>query len=200
LAVLPEDLATFQPTGSLRLMNDAAVDTELVHVRSLCVVLEIKDHTPQDVRFAGTKVEVRYRGMGRDEEWHSASQQNERQKYSFRNYLARNLPGAHVPHITNLIWLRNIPRDLLPRATHNMLPSTITWTGCSTQSRLTRACGRVPWGHALRNSPRKCIGLSQAAQLLARRLSPTRLTGDAWPESPTRTSTTSGFRVLEKVS
>jgi len=176
LAVLPEDLATFQPTGSLRLMNDAAVDTELVHVRSLCVVLEIKDHTPQDVRFAGTKVEVRYRGMGRDEEWHSASQQNERQKYSFRNYLARNLPGAHVPHITNLIWLRNIPRDLLPRATHNMLPSTITWTGLLNA---VAANSRV-WAESLgvtlsATRPESASVLSQAAQLLARRLSPTQL-------------------------
>ena len=98
LASLPEQ-ATFAPSCQLKLLNNNPVEADVVHVRSLCIVIEIKDHIPQDIRFAGTKVEVRYRSGSNRDQWHSASQQNERQKYSLRNYIgqasSRNAGSAH---------------------------------------------------------------------------------------------------------
>ena len=50
--------------------------------------------------------------------WSSASDQNEEQKYSLKNYLEHN--GVGAPHIGNLIWLRNLLNKDLPPRPHNM--------------------------------------------------------------------------------
>jgi hypothetical protein len=176
LASVPADRATFSPTVQLRLLSGTHTDADIVHVRSLCVVIEIKDHIPKDIRFIGTKVEVRYRSSHGEEHWHSASQQSERQKYSLRNYLARHLPGVQVPHITNLIWLRNVTRDTLPRGAHNILPSTTTWSGLLNAIAENSCVWLEKAGTTLAATPPESdFSLARACDFLARRLTPTTL-------------------------
>lgn len=94
-----------------------------VLVRSLCLVVEVKDQPEQFIRFDGGKVSVRY---AREDKWHDASMQSEAQKYSLKGYLAQN--KITPPRITNLIWLRNVETNALPKVTNNILPAALTWT------------------------------------------------------------------------
>lgn len=176
LASLPVEKATFTPAVQLKLLNDSVVEPDVVHVRSLCIVVEVKDHVPQDIRFSGSKVEVRYRGTRTGDQWHSATQQNERQKYSLRNYLARHISGAQVPHITNLIWLRNATRDALPRSTHNILPATLTWTALLNAVATNSCVWSEKAGITLAATPpESAFSFASACDLLSRRLTPTTL-------------------------
>ncbi|MBL4698447.1 MAG: hypothetical protein JKX70_06410 [Phycisphaerales bacterium] len=125
LALLDPARALFQPTVDLFDMYNNRVDATQVQVRSLCLCIELKSHGPDGVRFDGNKVEVHYHGTG----WKSATQQNEKQKYSLKNYLEKHMRGARIPHICNLIWLWNIPREELPKSTNNLLPASFTWSG-----------------------------------------------------------------------
>jgi hypothetical protein len=91
-----------------------------VQVRSLCVVIEVKDHRPEDVRFVGTAVEVSYGSR-----WHNASEQNEGQVYSVKRYLEYH--GIHPPWISSLLWLRNVPTATLPPRPHPNIGAQVTW-------------------------------------------------------------------------
>jgi len=92
---------------------------------SLCVTIEVKEQDASGVRFTGAgRVDVRYIRSG-GEIWSSATDQSEEQKYSLKNYLEHN--GLSAPHISNLIWLKNVPNKQLPARPHNMLGSNSTW-------------------------------------------------------------------------
>lgn len=91
-----------------------------VQIKDLCLVIEIKDHDLSGTRFTGTQLEVRY-----SKGWKNATQQNEKQKYSLKNYLEFNKLVA--PFITNLIWLQNIRNSDLPVRPHNILGKNSSW-------------------------------------------------------------------------
>ena len=95
-----------------------------MRVASLCVILEVKDNDQADVRFEGTRLEVRYRHDG-VEHWHGASEQSHKQVFALLNYLA----GHHLeaPFITNVIWLRQVPNPQIPPRPHNLLGGGLTW-------------------------------------------------------------------------
>jgi hypothetical protein len=91
-----------------------------IAVRSLCLIIEVKDSGPENARFAGTHLEIRY-----GNEWKSATEQSHKQVFALRNYLQHSRIAA--PHITNLIWLRNIANVDLPKRPHNILGGNATW-------------------------------------------------------------------------
>jgi AAA domain len=95
-----------------------------VQVVSLCIVVEVKDNDPADVRFEGPRLQVRYR-HGTEEHWHGASEQSFKQVFAFRNYLASQ--GIESPFVCNVIWLRQIPSIHLPPRPHNLLGANLTW-------------------------------------------------------------------------
>lgn len=178
LASLPIEKAIFHPTVKLHYINDIPVEADTVHVRTLCIILEIKDHSPRDIRFLGTKVEVRYFSAGNNERWHSASQQSEKQKYSLLNYLARQFSNKHMnmPRITNLIWLRNVSRDDLPKASHNILPSTLTWSTLLNMVATNSAVFEENEEIVLSCTPPDSnFAFSKACDLLTQRITPTNL-------------------------
>ena len=96
------------------------LDNRPVYVRSLCLAIEVKNHSPSRVRFTGNKVEVEYRGR-----WEDASRQNLGQVYSVRNYIGRH--GIRAPFVTNLLWLCNVPENQLPSTDHNIVGSDGEW-------------------------------------------------------------------------
>jgi hypothetical protein len=106
-------LFPFEFHGTQKLPEEVIVD-------SLCVTIEVKDHHSDGVKFVGTTVKVAY-----GNKWHDATNQNERQMYSFLNYLRAN----HItpPYITPLIWLRNVPNTSLPPRPHNIFGGNATW-------------------------------------------------------------------------
>lgn len=109
----------FQRRGDHRWVRPAEV-----RVASLCLILEVKDNDQADVRFEGTRLEVRYRHDG-VEHWHGASEQSNKQVFALLNYLA----GHHLeaPFITNIIWLRQVPNPQIPPRPHNLLGGGLTW-------------------------------------------------------------------------
>ncbi|NJL06494.1 MAG: DEAD/DEAH box helicase family protein [Chloroflexaceae bacterium] len=94
-----------------------------VYVHSLCLVIEIKQHQPEQVRFEGNRVAVTYR---HEHQTHDVSAQSHKQKFALIDYIKGN--GLAAPFVTNLIWLSNVPSDYLPTSTHNIISSTDTWT------------------------------------------------------------------------
>lgn len=109
----------FQRRGDRQWMKPSEVQ-----VASLCIVFEVKNNDQADVRFEGTRLEVRYRHDG-VEHWHGASEQSFKQVFALRNYLAAHRLDA--PFVTNLIWLRQVPNTQLPARPHNLLGTNLTW-------------------------------------------------------------------------
>ena len=127
-ADITDDRATFscfKPIGREALDSDEPV---AVQVRTLCLVIEVKDHAPGRVRFTGNTVKVQYRDSVEGEYWNSATEQSSDQLYSLRGYISDNVENTEPPYVTSLIWLRNVPLDSLPKCKHNVLPSRLTWT------------------------------------------------------------------------
>ncbi len=115
----------FTPFLDISSGSGAAFRPKEAFIDSLCVVIEVKEHDATGIRFVGSgRVDVRYFRAG-SAVWSSASDQNEEQKYSLKNYLEHN--GIAAPHIGNLIWLRNLLNKDMPPRPHNMLGGNSTW-------------------------------------------------------------------------
>lgn len=110
----------FTPFLPFTLGGGRLLQPKAVTVESLCLVIEVKDHPPDAVRFVGTAVEVRYQ-----QRWHNASEQNDAQMYSVKAYLEQH--GIRPPRITPLLWLRNVPGTGLPPRPHPAFGSPVTW-------------------------------------------------------------------------
>jgi hypothetical protein len=124
LAVFPPR-ARFTPFLSFQRRGDRLwAKPGEVRLDSLCLIIEVKDHDQADVRFEGTRLEVRYRHEG-VEQWHGASEQSHKQIFALRNYLSGHRLDA--PYITNLIWLRQVPNLQIPPRPHNVLGAGLTW-------------------------------------------------------------------------
>lgn len=117
-------MAVFRPGFSSSSSAGLPSSATTVCVRSLCLVIEVKDNPEQNVRFDGGRVSVFYSS---GKKWHDASRQSENQKYSLKRYIEHHNVAA--PWVTNLIWLRNIERSALPNTINNLLPAAVTWTG-----------------------------------------------------------------------
>jgi AAA domain len=109
-----EPLAPF-PDAAGQLQRPAEV-----RVDSLCAVIEIKDSSGSNVNFAGTTVEVRY-----GDRWKNATEQNDRQMDSVRNYL--QFHAITAPRIVPVLWMRNVLREQIPAKLHNVVGAGPTW-------------------------------------------------------------------------
>jgi len=116
-------VAIFRPGFSSSSSAGLPSSVTTVCVRSLCLVIEIKDHPEQNVRFDGGRVSVFY---SKGNKWHDASKQSENQRYALKGYIERH--NLVAPWVTNLIWLRNVERSALPNTISNLLPAAVTWT------------------------------------------------------------------------
>lgn len=85
------------------------------------VVIEVKDHPADRIRFEGTNCLVEYRG-----EWHNASNQSRAQRFSLKNYLEEN-SVSRVPFIVDILWLRQVPNSQLPTQINNIAGRDINW-------------------------------------------------------------------------
>jgi hypothetical protein len=93
-----------------------------VHVKSLCVTVEVKDHSPDAVEYMlNGEVRVRY-----PTHWHNASAQSRKQVFSLKGYL-EYAPESPVPFIAGVVWLRGVPQRELPSGHHNVVGMDATW-------------------------------------------------------------------------
>lgn len=116
---------------------------ERTYVRSLLLVIEIKEHPPERIRFEGNKVEVEYRGS-----WEDASEQSHEQANSVRNYIKEHAGSS--PYVTNLLWLRNIREQILPSVSHNVLGSDATWEQFVLRGKTISSVEMEPFGETYR--------------------------------------------------
>jgi hypothetical protein len=119
LASVPDDCGIYQPFLEFAIEGNHYLP-DSVRVDSLCLVIEVKDHEPGGVRFEGTHAKVTYKGV-----WSSATDQNDQQLHSLRNYLG--LRKGEPPWIANLIWFRQIDRADLPNRPHNFIGAAPNW-------------------------------------------------------------------------
>ncbi len=105
---------------------------EGIYVKTLCLTVEVKDHSEEGIWFVGNTVRVKYK----DKAGHNATEQADRQQLSLRNYLRRH--GARPPYVVDLIWLRNYPEKKLPNI-ENVLGLEADWN-----TFLRRICDKGP--------------------------------------------------------
>lgn len=92
-----------------------------VKIENFFCCIEVKDH-PKVKFTSNSRVIVKYKGKESD-----VTDQSEKQKYSIKNYLQDTVKWS--PYICNLIWLRNISKEILKdnykenQFLHNCLPS-----------------------------------------------------------------------------
>ena len=91
-------------------------------IRSLCVTIEIKDHSGDAVKFEGNSCKVKYK-----DDWHDATYQSEKQKYSLHKYIGKS-DAVKAPWIVNIIWLRNVLKSNDPKITNNIFYSDSSWS------------------------------------------------------------------------
>ncbi|GGG55974.1 DNA or RNA helicase [Pseudohongiella nitratireducens] len=91
-------------------------------IHSFCAAVEVKDHSPDQVRFDGNRCIVKYRG-----EDHDATEQSEGQRYAVMSYIKKHNKNKSSPWITNLIWFQNVPCSVVPKSNNNILGCDITW-------------------------------------------------------------------------
>jgi len=115
---------SFRPFLAFSTPNGDIERPDTVLLDSFCLVVEVKAHSGDRVRFTGSQVEVYYSDRY---EWHDASRQNELQKQSLLNYL-RLLGVSPVPWVTPLIWMINVPEADLPHRPHNILGANSRWS------------------------------------------------------------------------
>ena len=81
--------------------NGEAFPKKALIVDNFCYVIELKEHTSDKVLKHNTHIYVEYEG-----EYKDATEQNERQRYSFLKYF-NNLVG-YKPFVCNALWLKSI--------------------------------------------------------------------------------------------
>ena len=81
--------------------NDVHYAKKDLVVDNFCIAIELKEHSPHDVILNNTHIHVRYKG-----EWKDATEQNENQRYSVKNYLSDEI--GYSPYITNFLWMKSL--------------------------------------------------------------------------------------------
>jgi hypothetical protein len=169
------DRGEFLPTVSLHDGRGDAVAVDRVRVSSLCLMIEVKDHSPANVRFDGPVVSVWYTQPSGH--WHDATAQNEKQMYALRGLIESEVGRDAVPFIVELVWLRNVDRRALPSGKHKLLPRRFSWSGALDTVVQHLNVRREPnrEGRISARSAHNGDRLTDLAAMLTRRLEPTDL-------------------------
>lgn len=108
---------------------DENEEERIVNIKNFCVVIEVKKHRIDGIKFRGSQLEVNQGG-----DYFSATNQNEEQMYSLRRFLKQG--GANPPFIGNAIYLPSISKKQIPPENNimNIVFSDFTISDFWTQS------------------------------------------------------------------
>lgn len=146
-----------------------------VQIHSFVLILEVKQHSPDLVRWKGARLEVRY-----GQNWHDASYQCDQQTWALKKaqestYLGQN--RRETTFIQRAIWLRRAPRQAFSSLpTESSIPSyfaELSWNDIVAEFKLNNYFKTVRTlvdGHH-----HKYHSLETLRDLLAGEVSPTRL-------------------------
>ena len=103
--------------------NDPHYPKKDLVIDGFCITIELKGHKSDLVKYEGTHIFVNYNG------WKDATDQNEKQRYSFVNYFENEC--YYKPKVSNFIWLNGItPNQFKAKISNNpigALPSEFTF-------------------------------------------------------------------------
>lgn len=103
--------------------NDPHYPKKDLVIDGFCITVELKGHKSDLVKYEGTHIYVNYHG------WKDATEQNEKQRYSFVNYFENEC--YYKPKVSNFIWLNGItPNQFKAKISNNpigALPSEFTF-------------------------------------------------------------------------
>lgn len=84
-------------------------DGSLVH--SFVQVIEVKNHSPDNIQFRGSSLEVSY-----NDKWHNATEQCDKQIYAFKEFQKSSIKGSKrldSVFVQKAIWLTRVPKTSL---------------------------------------------------------------------------------------
>ena len=98
-------------------------------VKSFVACVEVKNHSPDSIRYHGTHFEVLYDGQ-----WHDATAQAQKQAYALKNlqrYPYRGTARRNKTFVQSVLWLRRVPNGALSGVTSSewtrVLFEDLTW-------------------------------------------------------------------------
>jgi len=102
-------------------------DGRLIH--SFAQIIEVKNHSPDNIQFRGSSLEVRY-----NSKWYNATEQCDQQVYDFKSFQKSSMRGKErldSVFVQKAIWLARTPKTSLPFPKENSsVPvhfSSISW-------------------------------------------------------------------------
>ncbi|MDA7827940.1 hypothetical protein N9A67_06920, partial [Rhodobacteraceae bacterium] len=134
LAIIPQVFANGREIDCVLVFEDKRAAKEMfcttkgVLVQSFVACVEIKNHSPDDVRLHGTHLEVRY-----DDGWHNATSQADAQVWALKKF--QQFPYArkarrNKTYVQSVLWLPRVPSDALPKLSNGRLGifcADLTW-------------------------------------------------------------------------
>lgn len=103
--------------------NDPHYPKKDLVIDGFCITIELKGHKSDLVKYERTHIFVNYNG------WKDATEQNEKQRYSFKNYFENEC--CYEPKVSNFIWLNGVtPNQFKAKISRNpigALPSEFTF-------------------------------------------------------------------------
>lgn len=103
--------------------NDVHYPKKDLVIDGFCITIELKGHKSDLVKYEGTHIYVNYNG------WKDATDQNEKQRYSFKNYFKNEC--YYEPKVSNFVWLNGVtPSQFKAKISKNpigALPSEFTF-------------------------------------------------------------------------
>lgn len=86
---------------------DENEEERIINIKNFCIVIEVKKHRIDGIKFRGSQLEVNQGGK-----YFSATNQNDEQIYSLRGFLEQR--GAERPFVGNIIYLPSISKKQIP--------------------------------------------------------------------------------------
>ena len=137
LAIVPQVYAKNREIDCVLVFEDARATknmfctTEGVQVKSFVACVEVKNHSPDAVRFHGTHLEVQH-----GDAWHDATAQAEAQVWALKDFQQFSYMGKarrNKTYVQSVLWLRRVPLGALASAPPNgrtgILCADLSWQG-----------------------------------------------------------------------
>lgn len=135
LAIIPQVFTKGREIDCVLVFEDTRPENEMfcttagVPVQSFVACVEIKNHSPDDVRLHGTHLEVQYDGG-----WHDATAQADAQVWALKDFQQFSYAGKarrNKTYVQSVLWLPRVPPDALPEMPSNgrsgILREDLTW-------------------------------------------------------------------------
>ena len=113
LAIVPQVYAKNREIDCVLVFEDARATknmfctTEGVQVKSFVACVEVKNHSPDAVRFHGTHLEVQH-----GDAWHDATAQAQAQLWALKDFQQFSYMGKarrNTTFVQSVLWLRRVP-------------------------------------------------------------------------------------------